>query len=105
VVIWLPTSWLWLKRTKFRASRTLLALWAVVNNEETQIFTIKIVAACACIHWARSTFDRVNLSPLADLEHFDGPRWALDMADGGLLLLVVSATAIMQALDLLKTRR
>lgn len=43
---------------------------------------------------------------MAKLEHFDDLRRALDVPDGVLVqLLAVSATAIMQPLNLLKIRR
>ena len=67
--------------------------------------TIKSIAACARIHCATGTFNRLNPSLLAALKHFDGLRRALDVPDADLLLLAVSATAIVQPLDLLKIRR
>ena len=71
-----------------------------------QLITTELIAACARIHWSEGAFDGVNLSLLADLEHFDSLRRVLVVADGLLLqLLAVSATAIMQPRDALKIRR
>ena len=57
--------------------------------------TIKTVAACARIHWARGTFDRVNPSLLADLEPLDSFLRLLDLPDElSVQLLAVSATAV-----------
>ena len=51
-------------------------------------------------------FDGVNPSLLADLEHLDDLRRALDVFDVLLLqLLAVSATAIVQPREALKMRR
>jgi len=73
---------------------------------DINIGTIKIVAACARIHWSGSIFDRRNWLVLGVLEQFKDLRRPLDVPDGHLLaLLAVSATAIMQPLVGLKIRR